>query len=244
LKLHPLSLLVLALWLSTAALFCSEVLALVTLLGLCLLARIIVKTMEFRQLSHQRKRLVPLLLIIMVIQVLFVKEGKLLWGHGWYGIHALGLTRGIAVGLRLLILYFSAGLLLRLSYSDYDTAFRTLHLPEELGFMVSYAVHVIPLVSQRLMHYRQLLLIRGISFKAMKLRDRLKIYSLISLTILANVLSQSGIQAIALELRGFRSLGKRTSLQETKLRLPDLLLFLLMIVLTVLFLVLNPLGSR
>ena len=33
----------------------------------------------------------------------------------------------------------------------------------------------------------------------------MKVYRLISLTILAETLSQSGIKAIALELRGFRS---------------------------------------
>lgn len=231
-RLHPLSLILLALWFSTAALFVPQLGWLLWVLLLSLAMQISLNGLAWPRLVRQLRYMLPLCVMILIIQLLFVKEGALLLGSGWYGVHSVALQRGLAFSLRLLILWSSAQLLIKLSYEDFDLAFGTLQFPEEIGFMTFYAVQIIPSLTQKLSQSRQLLLIRGISLKALSLRQKLSLYKLISLSILADVLSRSALQAIALELRGFRSSGKRSRLYQKHFTWQDLALFSIIILLT------------
>lgn len=231
-KLHPLSLLLLALWFSSVALFVPQLGWLLGALLLSLCFQTVLNGFAWPRLVRQLRYMLPLCIMILIIQLLFGKEGALLWGSGWYGVHAVALQRGLAFSLRLLILWSCAQALIKLSYEDFDLAFSKLHLPEELGFMTFHAVHIIPAMNQKLAQTRQLLLLRGISLKALSLRQKLGLYKLISLGILAEVLSRSAIQAIALELRGFRSSGKRSRLYQKRLSWRDLALLASVILLS------------
>jgi len=68
------------------------------------------------------------------------------------------------------------------------------------------------------------------------LKSQLTIYRYISLSVLADVLSRSEVQAIALDLRGFRSTGKPTHLLQKNFSLYDLMLYLSIIIITLVYL--------
>lgn len=231
-KAHPLTLVVVALWFSTAALFVPRLDILAAVMLLSLLWAMLLKAIQVRVLLRQLRYFLPLFVSILLIQALFVKQGTIMLGKGWYAVHTVAVNTGVAFCLRLLSLWFSAQALIRLTYEDFELAFSRLGLPEELSFMVSYAVGIIPAVSRRVGHYRQLLLLRGIDLARQRWRQKLDIYRLISLTLLAEVLSRSGIQAISLELRGFRSSGKRSRLRTQRLSWLDAFLLFLLAVMT------------
>jgi energy-coupling factor transport system permease protein len=236
-RLHPLSVLLLALWLSTAAILVPQIVLLGVVLLLSMLFRGLLCGCALKHWLRQFIRLLPLFAAILLIQVLFVKEGRLLWGQNWYAVHSTGLQNGLAFCLRLLILFWSAQLLLRLSFEDFDLAFHTLRLPEELGFMVFYTIHVIPAASREIKNSLLLLRLRAIALRKLKLRQKLLVYNRISLSVIASVLSRSAIQATALDLRGFRSSGKRSHLNQLRFGLSDAFLLSLTLILTALYII-------
>ncbi len=231
-KLHPLTLILAALWLSTAAILLRPWPALGVVFVLSVVFRAALADWEPLLWLRQLLKLLPVLAAVVLIQVLFVKTGRPLWGQAWYAVHAGGLEGGVSVSLRLLILFWSAQVLLKLDYEDFDAAFQALRLPEELGFMVFYTIHVIPLATQQVRASLQLLRLRGISLRDLPLNARLELYRVISLAGLGEVLSRSEIQATALDLRGFRSSGKRSFLCKRGFDLSDALLGLLLAGLT------------
>ena len=235
-KLHPLSFIIAALWFSTAAIFVPQLPWLTLAFLLCAIFRGLLTGFNFRLWWKQVRKMIPLFLAILVIQLLFTKKGELLWGKSWYAIYSVGLHRGIAVSLRLLILFFSAQILLRLNYEDFDIAFNTLHLPEEFAFMIFYTIHIIPSAGEHIQHSLQLVKFRGITMRKLPLKSQLTIYRYISLSVLADVLSRSEVQAIALDLRGFRSTGKPTHLLQKNFSLYDLMLYLSIIIITLVYL--------
>lgn len=235
-KPHPLSLVLLALWFSTAAIFVPQLSWLAAVLILSILFSGFHSGFEPRAWLRQLVKFLPVFLAIIIIQILFVKEGKLLWGASWYAVHSGGLHGGISFCLRLLILFFSASLLLKLDFEDFEAAFTAVRLPEELGFMVFYGIHVIPSASRQIGDSRIQLRLRGIDLKKLPLREKIRIYGRISLCVLADVLSRSSLQAISLELRGFRSPGQRSHLHQRRFGAADLTLWTGLALLTALYL--------
>lgn len=224
--LHPLSLLILALWFSTNAIAASSPSWLAVILALNILLAVILVGVRKALPGRQLLQLMPLFLLVMLIQLLFVKQGKTLWGSGWYAIYSGGLAGGVSFCLRLLILFVSAKLLLRLDFEDFEAAFHSLRLPEELSFMVFYALHILPLFASRVRHQNHLVLMRGVVLSRLRPHKLLRLYGQISLTLLAELLLRSNAQAIALELRGFRSSGPRTRLESMHFGWRDLILLL------------------
>lgn len=171
-------------------------------------------------------RILPLLIMITLIQILFANKSG--GQHQILGIAISkpGLYQGLLLSLRLLVILFSAKILARMNYQEFDQAFHKLRLPEEITFMVYYAVHIVPAVGARIKHLRMLLILRGIELRKLSLRQKIDIYALTALSVLGGFLSKSGAQAIALELRGFRSKGKSSRLRSLAIGFQDLLILL------------------
>ena len=234
-NLHPLSFLLLALWFSTAAILAPSPFHLALVLLLVVVVSVLLTRSSISLSPRQLLGTLSLCLAVLAVQLMFVKTGSLIWGRGWYALHSEGLRRGIAFCLRLLILFVSARLLLKLDYEDFDAAFAALRFPEELAFMVFYSLHILPLSRRKIAKSRQLLRLRGLDLAKLAWRRKLMIYSRVSLSLLADVLSTSGIQAIALELRGFRSSGKRTRLNRRRFSWRDALALLPPLALTAVY---------
>ncbi|MCB5246746.1 MAG: energy-coupling factor transporter transmembrane protein EcfT [Candidatus Cloacimonetes bacterium] len=224
-SLHPLSLILAALCFSSLAILVADPYWLAVIFLLCLLFRGFVSGFQLKLWAHQFIRVLPVLLAVVIIQILLNSNN---WQPEGYRIDLAGpgLITGLAISLRLLIVIFSAQLLLSLDYEDFDFAFRALRLPEELCFMVFYVIHVIPSAAGKVRHSLLLLRLRGIQLKKLPLPAKLKIFQRVSLNVIAGLLSGSGIQATALELRGFRSSGPRSVLNHRAFRGSDLLLLL------------------
>ncbi|HPI26786.1 MAG TPA: energy-coupling factor transporter transmembrane component T, partial [Candidatus Cloacimonadota bacterium] len=104
----------------------------------------------------------------------------------------------------------------------YRAAFAKIRLPEELSFMISYMAHLVPQLQINFRTQMQELKLRGILVSKLPIKEKLEIYKIISIATVAEIIVQSSSQAIALELRGFRSKGKRSSLNTLNFTYRDL----------------------
>lgn len=228
--LHPFSWVLISLWITSLAVLISSLPILGLLIVLALLAALFARGRELAPYLKGIKRLAPLILSLLIIQTLFRQSGDLIWEKGWFKIYSSGLYTGLEVSLRLIILLIAAGILGRLSFADFRNAF--FFLPTEFSFMISYVVHLIPLLRKRFLHYLQVLRLRGIVLNRLPLGKRLKVYQVVSLSVLGSLLHSSDLQAITLELRGFRSPGKKTYLYKQHFTYIDLLVALILALLT------------
>ncbi|MCK9335309.1 MAG: energy-coupling factor transporter transmembrane protein EcfT [Candidatus Cloacimonetes bacterium] len=153
-----------------------------------------------------------LFLSVMLIQLLFVREGDLIMKFAFIEIHEQGLQQALIIGMRLAIIYMVANSLSKLDFTLYKAAFSRIGLPEELSFMISYMAHLVPQLNSNFKGQIKELKLRGIQIRKLPLREKLEIYKIISIATVAQIVLSSKTQAIALELRGFRSIGRRSNL--------------------------------
>ena len=173
---------------------------------------------------------------IMLIQLLFERAGQRIMGYGIISIYEQGLIMAISLGLRLGIIYLIASSLSKLDFAQYKAAFSRLRMPEELSFMISYMAHMIPQTSGKFKAQMRELQNRGIKIRSLALRQKLSIYKILSIAAVADIILQSRTQAIALELRGFRSRGKRSSLHTLSFTYYDLLALIWLVFILVILL--------
>lgn len=222
-SLHPLTHIMICIYASTLAFATGSIplLAVLVLLSACYAALRIRRGM--RGVVRSLFRSLSLILSLGVIQLIFNHSGDLLWSWGFIRLSSGGLYWAVLIGLRLLVIIFCAKALAVLSFPQFQAAITALHFPEEIGFMLAYGTHLVPEFNTRIKGFLRSLRLRGIDPKQISLRQRIRLYRMLSLSVLAEVLSQSTDAAIALELRGFRSSGKRSHLHAVRWGMPDAL---------------------
>ncbi|MBM4403075.1 MAG: energy-coupling factor transporter transmembrane protein EcfT [Candidatus Cloacimonetes bacterium] len=225
--LHPLTLISIVIWVSSIALLSANLVALTGLMMVSALLCLFNGRIPLKSLF----RLLPVLLIVFILQILFRRGGSMIWSYGWFRITSEGLVMGAQVVFRLSIIYLSAGLLIKLQFNDFRNAFALIRLPEELSFMVCFVIHFIPLLTHRFKDTVILLRYRGLDIRHGSWMRKIKIYRIIALSVLTGLLHNVHYQAIALELRGFRSPGHKTARYRTDLVLLDWLVITLLILL-------------
>lgn len=207
---HPLSMILIALWFSGLAILSTNLLVLITLTLFCVGMLLASRILTPGRLGRTLSRISPLVIMIMLIQLVAVRGGQELLRLGDFIIYRPGLEHGAALSLRILIILLAAKLLTRLTPMDFDAAFRVFRFPEEIGFMVSYAVHMLPGISSMLQDTSLAIRKRGIEYRKLKPAQKLRLYGILALRLVSELLKGSETRAIALELRGFRN-GTRTS---------------------------------
>lgn len=223
---HPLTRIILVLWITSLSVVFAEPLMLLALLLFALLWCILAAPEKLGGLVKALKLLVPVIISVFIVQIIFRREGQLLWSWGIVRIYSEGLVLGLQVAIRLLTIMVSAAILTVLGYQDFRVALK--RLPEEISFMIAYMLYLLPVISASFRSYRITLATRGISMRKLKLRDKLKVYKVISLSVLGSLLSESQAQAIELELRGFRRQGKKSFLHRRSFSAVDIGIYLML----------------
>lgn len=221
--LHPLSYIFICILYSSLAIATSNIQNLFILLMLATLLEVRNGIKSTWRRFFGLHRFALLFLSIVVIQILFRREGEVLYRLGALIVYEKGISLSVILSLRIATIYLCAQSLSKLDFTLFKAAFAKLHLPEEISFMVSYMAQLIPHLHERFKTQMQYLCERGIDFQKCPLRDKLEIYRILAFSTIANVIQDSTKQAISLELRGFRSKGKRSSIHDLPLRSYDLL---------------------
>lgn len=168
------------------------------------------------------------ILPIALLQIIFQSHGEVLWRFYFLRVSVEGISWAAILSLRLATVILCAKALAVNSFRDFQIAFALLHLPEELSFMISYGVQLIPTFLNQIKGYLRSLHLRGIEPARLPWGKRLHVYKILAVSSLAGILNGSTNSAIALELRGFRSKGKRSHLHRMSLGIRDVIAILLL----------------
>ena len=231
-KLHPLTHVLICIYLSSMVFLVGSLglLAVITMLA-AVYASLRVKG-GMQGVARSIVRSLTLILSLGIIQMLLNRSGDRLVGWGWVQIYSGGVYWSVVIGFRLLVIVMCAKALAVLSFAQFQAALAPLHLPEEIGFMLAYGTHLVPAFGAKIKGFLTTLRLRGLEPGKMPWRQRFVLYQKLSLTVLTEVLDQSTDAAVALELRGFRSSGKRSQLHACRLGKLDALSLLLIMLLS------------
>jgi energy-coupling factor transport system permease protein len=161
--------------------------------------------------------IVPFWLSLLVIHGLFFPEGRTVlasWGPA--RVTAEGLSFALEMGLRTAAFVF---VLMVFSFSirvpELVAALTARRVPPQVGYVLASTLLLAPLVAARLEKVRQaqesrgLVVGRGIGSRAAAIRLQM-------VPLVLGLVHDAGIRAQALDARGFRSAGSRTSYTEVR----------------------------
>ena len=136
-----------------------------------------------------------------------------------------GLLAGATVLQRLVILMLGGALLARYPGHVLVQAMLQLRMPYQLAYMVSIGLRFVPQFGESYRDSLNAMQLRGVEFRKLKFRARLKIYTWLLLPTVAAGVHSARRLAMAMELRGFGARERRTSYASLALRRRDWLGF-------------------
>ncbi len=156
--------------------------------------------------------LVPFWLSLLLMHGLFFPEGRIvLAAFGPARVTAEGLGFAVDMGLRtsafvlvLMVFAFSIGI------PDLVAALTTLRVPPQFGYILASTLLLAPIIAARLQTVRQAQESRGLVI-GKDFRSRLHALRLQMFPLVISLVHDSGTRAQALDARGFRRPGPRTS---------------------------------
>jgi energy-coupling factor transport system permease protein len=235
-KIHPITRLMLVISITTCSLLYQNLQILLGLLLISFFLTIInIRDVETgKKLLKQIFKLYPLFISVFLIQILFDKHGAVLFHLLLIHITSQGVETAFQVIVRLLIIAFSVGYLVKLGMRDYLSAFRLFRLPESIAVTTALTIGFLPMMSEQIRQSLQQIMLRGIYLGKLGFRKRIELYFSLIMPILGKTISNAKYQAVSLELRGFRNGMVHSNYQMKQPGLIDWVLILISIVLPVL----------
>ena len=179
------------------------------------------------------KKFIGIIIGMIFIQSIFKPGGEsLLSIQGIAIITSVGLYKGIAILLRMLIIIVSATILGTSNSRDIVQGLYQWKIPYELAFMVSVAIRFLPLLKEEAIDIYTAIQLRGLNIKELSFKDKVKVYSYLIMPLISGVINKAKELAISVEMRGFRASPNRTSYRCLKLKGSDYFVMTLSLVIT------------
>lgn len=202
-------------------------------MGVLIVAELIAMRLTRIPMNYFYRSLKPILFFVVLtffLQVLFNKQGELLFSVGPFGIYDEGINLGFFMSIRLIIVVLISTLLtlttkpsdLTLALESLFKPFKKIGLPvSELALMISIALRFIPTLFEETQKILKAQASRGVDIREGKLKD--KVMQLISLLVPLFILSfkRADELANAMEVRGYVPGCKKTSINRLNWRLAD-----------------------
>lgn len=187
----------------------------------------------------------PLLVIIILTLSLhfFMTEGRVIFKIGFLKVTYEGLTRGLMMGLRLVLLVLGTSILtlttspilLTDGIESLMTPLKKLGFPaHELAMMMTIALRFIPTLLEETDKIMKAQMARGADFESGNIFQRAKSLIPILIPLFVNAFRRADDLAIAMEARGYRGGEGRTKFRVLKFTYYD---FLVLIIITALVIV-------
>ena len=129
-----------------------------------------------------------------------------------------GLLAGAAVLERLVILMLGGAMLAAYPGHVLVQGMLQLGLPYQLAYMVSAGLRFVPQFSGSFKDSLTAIQLRGVDFKRLRWRARLRMYTWLLMPTIAMGVSRAKKMAAAMELRGFGAHGRRSSYAPLRMR--------------------------
>ncbi|MGX8178717.1 energy-coupling factor transporter transmembrane component T family protein [Exiguobacterium artemiae] len=189
------------------------------------------------------KGLRPILFLIVftfIIQLLFTREGAVLFEFGWFKIYEEGLRLAIIVSLRFFYLV-SITTLVTLTTSPIELTdaielllkpFKVVRVPtHEIALMLSISLRFLPTLAEETEKIMKAQQARGVDLSAGPIKERLRAIIPLLIPLFISAFKRAEDLATAMEARGYRGGEGRTRLRESKWTGRDTGLMLLLVVL-------------
>jgi len=169
------------------------------------------------------KPVIMLMLFTFIVNVLFTREGALVFDWGFVNIYEEGLRKGIFISIRFLVLIFVTSVL-TLTTSPISLTdgleillgpFKKLKLPvHELALMMSISLRFIPTLMDETDKIMKAQMARGSDLSAGPLKDRVKAVVPLLVPLFVSAFKRAEELATAMEVRGYRGDEGRTRYRQ------------------------------
>ena len=201
-----------------------------------------------RYLYNGLKPILFLIIFTFILQVLFTKEGRLLYDLGWLEIYEGGLIQGLFISIRFTLLILVTSLLtLTTSPIEITDGMEELLKPlkkwkmpvHELALMMSIALRFIPTLMEETDKIMKAQTARGVDFTSGPIKQRVKAIVPLLVPLFVSSFKRAEELATAMESRGYRGGEGRTKYRQLKWSIADSLLMVSIAVLTGLLILLR-----
>lgn len=186
----------------------------------------------------------PLLVIIILTLSLhfFITEGRVIFQIWFLKVTYEGLTRGLMMGLRLILLVLGTSILtlttspilLTDGIESLLTPLKKLGFPaHELAMMMTIALRFIPTLLEETEKIMKAQMARGADFESGNIFQRAKSLIPILIPLFVNAFRRADDLAIAMEARGYRGGEGRTKFRVLKFTYGDFLVLIIMTALVI-----------
>ncbi|ACB83934.1 energy-coupling factor transporter transmembrane component T family protein [Natranaerobius thermophilus] len=177
---------------------------------------------EVLKAIYKLRKFLWIFVAMVFIQSIFTSGGEELFSIGDITVlSSLGVTRGISIILRIMIILVSATIMGTSSSRDIVQGLYQWKIPYELAFMVAIAIRFLPLLKEEAVDIITAIQLRGLELEKVPWGKKIKIYSYLIMPMISSVIVKSRELAIAVEMRGFRAYPTRTSYRVLHLSIKD-----------------------
>lgn len=229
--LDPRTKLIMVLAISFNAVFISNIYFLLGILMISLFSALLLKS-ELLFLMKRIKGLIWVLLFLVIIQSIFSPSGKSIISLCDFSIITIGgFKKGIEIFLRIFIIIVSASIITSSNYREMVQGLVQWKIPYEIAFMVLLGIRFLPLFTEEIRDVTTAIQLRGIEFKKIPLKKKIKLIMYIFSPVVANTLVKAQKVSIIMEMKAFRAYPNRTSYITLKMKFLDYLIITISLIL-------------
>lgn len=237
--LDPRTKLVIILILSTLAILYEDLLSL-TLILMATIAAALYINRSFISLMIKLKKLIGVMVAIAFVQSLFTRAGVPIISLGSLPLMTdYGIIQAVEFVLRLSIIIISSAIIITSSSREIVQGLIQMKVPYEIAFMVSLSIKLLPIFKDELVDMVTALQLRGVDFKRVGLKEKLKVYRYLFLPIITNSILKARDLSMAMEMKGFRAMPQRTSFKVLKMETKDYLFIFMSLMTAMAFIIIQ-----
>ncbi|MFC5465896.1 energy-coupling factor transporter transmembrane component T family protein [Lederbergia graminis] len=182
-----------------------------------------------------------LVLFTFVLQILFNKEGEVIYSLGFVNIYEEGLKQGIYISIRFFLLVFVSSLLtltttpieLTDGLENVLHPLKKIRFPvHELALMMSISLRFIPTLIDETDRIMKAQMARGVDFSSGTIKERIQAVLPLLIPLFISSFKRAEDLAIAMEARGYRGGEGRTKYRLLRWKFRDTMVLFVLIILT------------
>lgn len=209
--LDPRTKIIIVLCISSNAVFINNVWILFGVLLLSIILAALVGN-DITYILNRFKALFSIIIFMIIVQSIFCPSGEILISFKSFIILTTGgLSKGIEILFRILIIVFSATIISTSNYREIVQGLVQWKMPYEIAFMVLVGIRFLPLLTEEVKDVFTAIQLRGINFKKISFKNKIKVASFVFTPIVASTLIKAQKLSTAMETRAFRAYPTRTS---------------------------------
>lgn len=199
-------------------------------------------------LWRSMKPMLFMLVFLLIINLLVIKDGKVLFTIGSFSIYSGALSQTLYIVIRLALMIMVTTILtattkplqLTLGIEDLLKPFQVIHVPaHQIAMMISIALRFIPTLIEETQRIMKAQASRGVDMEEGKLMEKIRAILSLIVPLFVSAFQRAEDLAYAMEARGYIPDRPRTRYQQLKMLTMDYILLLGSIMILVAMIILH-----